>query len=403
MNNLIKCPKCGESFEPTEAYKHELEEKLLSEVQDNHNQEIRKLKEEHAKLEEKRIKELEEVKMQIAESAKKEAEEKVRNELESKILTTKEESAAREKKNEELQEELKETLKQMRELKDEKDKIEIQAQKKLLEEQDKIKKAAKEEAHKELDMKIAEKDKKLNDALKVNEDLRRKLEQGSQQLQGEIQELALEEILKENFPFDDIREVPKGIRGADAIQLVNSSGGVGCGTILWESKRTKNWSAEWTSKLREDQRALKAKIAVIVTETMPEGISNFGMIDGVYVVDFNTVTSLTHILRDQLIKLHSAHIANDNKSTKAEIVYNYLISNEFKQRIEVWVDFFRNRREDINKERNYFNKKWEREEKEIVKVMNATSGMYGDLQGLIGNALPKVNYLELPEAEELEE
>lgn len=401
MNTQIKCPYCDKLFEPTDAYKHELEERLLEETQTKHREEIEQLEKEKRLAIENKAKEIEEVRKKTAELVRLEIEGKVRKELEGKITSAQEESEARDKQNRELQDQLRDMFKQMRELKDEKDKIAIVFEKKLLEEQDKIKQDAKKEVQEELDLRIAEKDKKLNDALKANEELRRKLEQGSQQLQGEIQELRLEELLRTEFPFDEIKEVPKGISGADAIQVVRNRRGEICGTILWESKRTKNWSQGWIQKLKEDQRALKAEIAVLASAVLPQEIRSFGMVDSVMVVDMICAMNVARILRQQLLLVRSVQSVNENRTTKAEVAYNYLISNEFKQRIEVWVEYFRSKKEQIDKERAYFNKKWEKEEKEIQKISNTTSGIYGDIQGLIGNALPKVSYLELPD--EIEE
>jgi hypothetical protein len=370
----------------------------LKEDLDEQTKQLAELKEEKSALHKTHQQELEETRKKTTEVVRKESEDKIRKELQTQISITKEEAEAREMKNQELQDQLKGTFKQMRELKDEKDKLAVDFEKKLLEDQDKIKQVAKKEVREDLDLKIAEKDKKLSDALKANEDLRRKLEQGSQQLQGEIQELKLEELLKETFPFDEIKEVPKGVSGADALHVVRTQTGAVCGTILWESKRTKNWSPGWIQKLKEDQRTVKAELAVLVSVVLPQDVRLFGMVESVFVADLSSAMSVAHILRQQLMKVHSAHIANSNKTTKAEVVYNYLISNEFKQRIEVWVEYLRNRREQVDKERAYFNKKWEKEEKEILKVINNTSGIYGDLQGLIGDALPKVSYLELPDS-----
>jgi hypothetical protein len=400
MNNQIKCPYCNKSFEPTDAYKHELEEKLLRETQGKHQEEIEKLKRERQEFALTKDKELEDAKKQVAETVRQEAESKIRKELETKIAFTQEEAQAREKQNKELQEQVLEMLRQMRQLKDEKDKQGLEYEKKLLEDQDKIKQTAKKEAQEELGLRIAEKDKQLGDALKANEELRRKLEQGSQQLQGEVQELKLEELLKSEFLFDEISEVPKGKGGADAIQVVRTQTGVACGTIVWESKRTQRWDQKWIQKLIEDQRAVKADIAVLVSSVLPQNIAGFGMIDSIFVTDLQSAMNVACLLREQLMKVYSAQAANSNKATKAEVVYNYLISNEFKQRIEVWVEYFRERQEKINKERAYFNKKWQEEEKSIQKVITNTSGIYGDLQGLIGNALPKVSYLELPDSVE---
>src|SRR3989338_2197369 len=193
------------------------------------------------------------IRAELGQTARKEAIEQVRKEYDVKIASTKEESQAREKQNYDLQEQVKELLKQMREMKDEKGKLEIEYEKKLFEEQDKIKQTAKQEVHEELNLKMAEKDKQLEDVRKVNAELQRKLEQKSQQLQGEVQELELEKLLAAEFPFDEIKEVPKGIHGADCMQVVRTQVGTLCGTIIWESKRTRSWEARWITTLKENQ------------------------------------------------------------------------------------------------------------------------------------------------------
>lgn len=395
MATTIKCNKCGNEIEVTEAIREELQAKILQETQAKHREEIEKLQQEKLTLLATKDRELEEAKRIISETARKEAIERVRKEYDAKIESTKEESQEKEKQNKDLQEQLKNLFKQLRETKAEKEKVEIDYQKKLLEEEDLIKRKAKQEAAEELGLVIAEKNKKLEDAEKQIVEMQRKIQQGSQQLQGEVQELKLEEILKAEFPSDEIKEVPKGVNGADVVQIVYTNSGESCGSIVWESKNTKNWSPSWIQKLKEDQRSLKAELGVLVSKVLPENIQTFGMEDGIFISDMKSVLGLAHLLRLQVLKVYSAYKINEGKASKAEIVYNYLISNEFKQRIEVWVEYFKNRRDEIEKERAYFIKKWEREEKNIIKIIENTAGIYGDLQGLIGNALPKVQSLEL--------
>jgi hypothetical protein len=249
-------------------------------------------------------------------------------------------------------------------------------------------------------LQIAEKDKKLSDAEKAIDDLTRKLQQGSQQSQGEILEVELEELLRQTFIYDEIIPVAKGDNGADVIQKVKNNFGKVCGTIVWESKRTKNWTDTWIPKLKDDKRREKADLAVIVSIVMPEDIKTFGLRDGVMVVNFNSVIALTTILRSQLIDLSNARTSGEDRGKKSEIVYNYLTSNDFKQRIEVWLEYFTSRQKELNTEKAYFTKKWEKEEKSMQKVYLNTAGIYGDLQGLIGTALPKIDMLELPEGED---
>jgi hypothetical protein len=386
MATTIKCDKCGNEIEITEAIRKELEQKVLEETKIKHQKEL-----------EEKDRELERTKEEIYEAARQEAGKKAEEEYKKKIKQMEEEASGIGKENEELNNQIKDLLKQLREEKNSKSKMEIEYQKKLIEEEGKIKEAARDEAEEELSFKMAEKDKKLSDAEKHIKDLQRRLQQGSQQMQGEIQEDMLEEILKKEFLYDEIKEVPKGIKGADVMQTVCNSSGASCGTIIWESKNTKNWSHSWIPKLKEDQRSLKAEVAVIVSKILPTGIKGFAFSDGVWISDINSTMGLACALRHQLIEVYSAHSANKGKANKAEIVYNYLISNEFKQRIEAWVEYFKNRREDLEKEKAYFTKKWAKEEKAIMGVVENTAGIYGDLQGLIGAALPKIQHLELPE------
>lgn len=387
MATTVKCDRCGNEIEITEAIRKELEGKILEETQARHLEEL-KAKE----------KEFEETKTEIYKKAQKEAEKKASKELEDRIKQVEEEAKDMDKKNKDLRGEVGGLIKQLREAKGAKDKLEIEYQKKLLEDEDKIKQEARRDAENEFISRIAEKDKKIADADKQINELQRKLQQGSQQLQGEVQELIIEDLLKAEFPYDDIREVPKGIRGADVIHAVCNNSGSICGTIVWESKNAKNWQPSWIQKLKEDQRALKAEHAVIVSKVLPENIKNFGLDNGVWITDMQSAIGLACALRQHLINVYSVCIANKGKANKAEIIYDYLISNDFKQRIEVWVDYFRGRKEEIDKEKSYFNKKWSQEEKNIEKVMKSTAGIYGDLQGLADNALPKVPYLEIPES-----
>lgn len=400
MATTIKCEQCGNVIEITDAIRKELEAKVLQETQAKHDAEIKALKEKQEQLEEQKQKEIEQVKQEISESAKKDAIEKVRKEYDTKINSTKEESEEREKQNQELQKQVSDLIKQLRESKDTEGKLKIQFEKQLLEEQDKIKQGAKKEAQEELSLQIAQKDKMLEDLKKQLQEAQRKAQQGSQQLQGEVQELALEDQLKQAFIYDEVSEVPKGINGADVIQTVRTNFGTSCGTIVWESKNTKAWSQQWVTKLKEDTRTLKADISVLVSSVLPEGIQSFAQIDGVWVCDMKSAIPLAFALRERIIAVRNIQEANKGKATKAEVVYNYLISNDFKQRIEVWIEYFKSRKEELDIEKRYFMKKWDKEDKNIMKVLHNTAGMYGDLQGLIGTALPKVQYLELPESVE---
>ncbi len=259
--------------------------------------------------------------------------------------------------------------------------------------------AVREQAHKEAEdnmkLKVMEKEQTITAMQKQIEELKRKAEQGSQQLQGEVQELELEALLSTKFPRDIIEPVPKGEHGGDLLHRVTSSLGQCCGTILWESKRTKNWSDNWLSKLREDQRAAKAEIAVIVSQTLPKGVETFELIDGVWVTHPKALVPVAVSLRHTLIEVSSARQASEGQQTKMEMVYQYLTGPRFRQRVQAIVEAFSSMQEDLDKEKKVITKQWAKREEQIGRVMQATVGMYGDLQGIAGKTLQEIEGLEM--------
>ncbi|MDP1710260.1 MAG: DUF2130 domain-containing protein, partial [bacterium] len=287
-----------------------------------------------------------------------------------------------------------ELLGEVRELKNKDEDRENEMKKKLIEEEEKIKTEARRKAEDEHKLKDLEKDKKMHDILEANEELRKKLEQGSQQTQGETLELELESKLRSEFPADKILEVKKGQRGADVSQEVIDKLGRSCGTILWESKNAE-WSNGWISKLKEDQRQAKADLAVLVSVKLPEGVESFSYKEGVWIVSWKHFIPLSWSLRYNLVSLHNERQSSEGKDEKMKILYQYLTGTEFKNRVEGIVDAFTNLQEELEKEKRYFNVKWARQEKEIRKVVDHTHGMYGDLQAVIGKSLPEIKSLEL--------
>ena len=295
-----------------------------------------------------------------------------------------------------------ELLKKTRELENAKQDLELESAKILAEEREKLYKEAKDKSDSENNFKIREKEELIKSMQKTIEELKQKSERGSQQLQGEVQELELEEFLKTSFPFDDIQPVPKGKKGADVIQIVKNNLGQPCGSIIWESKRTKNWSDGWISKLKDDQRNVKADIPVIVSQVLPECTKYIGKFDEVWVVGFESTLGIATALRDQLIQINQLRNAEIGKNRKMETLYQYLCSNDFKQRIEAIVEAFTNMKSDLDSEKRVFEKYWAKREKQIVNVIKNTSGMYGDFQALIGSALPEVKQFEIPATNEEE-
>ena len=223
----------------------------------------------------------------------------------------------------------------------------------------------------------------------------KKADQGSQQLQGEVQELELEENLRREFSLDVIGPVPKGEFGGDVVQRVVSVSGQLCGMILWESKRTKNWSDGWLPKLREDQRAAKADIAVIVSQSLPKGLDTFQTIDGVCVTHPRLVLPVATLLRQSLIEVAQSRQAIHGQQAKTEMVYDYLTSSRFRQRIEAIVEAFSTMQADLEREKKVITKQWAKRDEQINRVMKATVGMYGDLQGIVGKTLQEIESLEL--------
>jgi hypothetical protein len=214
------------------------------------------------------------------------------------------------------------------------------------------------------------------------------------QLQGEVLELALEELLKTNFPFDTIEEVAKGVKGADCIQHVNNSLGQLCGKIIYESKRTKAFTNEWIEKLKKDMRAQQADIAVIVTETLPKEMDAFGFKDGVWICRFSDVKALSFLLRDSLIKIYGAIASQENKGDKMQMLYDYLTGNEFNQNVLAITEGFVALRDSITREKIQMEKMWKEREKQLDKVLLNTTHFYGSIKGIAGNAINDIKLLE---------
>ncbi len=258
-----------------------------------------------------------------------------------------------------------------------------------------VRAAAKREAEDALKLRVAEKDQTITSMQQTIEELKRKSEQGSQQLQGEVQELELENLLRAKFPFDSIEPVAKGEFGGDVLQRVVSQSGQQSGSILWESKRTKNWSDGWLTKLREDQRAAKAEVAILVSQVLPKGIEAFDVVDGVWVTSPRAAVPVAIVLRHSLLQISMARQIGEGQQTKTEMVYQYLTGPRFRHRVEAIVEAFSSMQVDLDKERKAIMKQWAKREEQIERVMNATVGMYGDLQGIAGKSLVEIEGLSL--------
>lgn len=287
-----------------------------------------------------------------------------------------------------------ELMKKQRELDDARRELDVTVEKKVQESLGAVRDKARQEAEDGLKLKVTEKEEQIASMQRQIEELRRKAEQGSQQLQGEAFEIELEAVLRAKFPRDLIEPVPKGEFGGDVLHRVVGPSGQVCGTILWESKRTKNWSDTWLPKLREDQRAAKAEIALIVSNALPKGVETFDQVDGVWVTEPRCMVPVALALRQTLVELAGARQASEGQQTKMELVYQYLTGPRFRHRIEAIVERFGDMQSDLDRERKTMTRLWAKREEQIRGVIESTVGMYGDLQGIAGRALQELESLE---------
>jgi len=407
---LIKCPECCAEFELSQAISRDIEEavsrkysqkikvletKTKAIVEEKEAEFGKRIKEEKARFEKKEkefAEEMDAAKKKVEQKAKERAFEEVKLELDD----MKSELQDKSKKLEESQKSEIEIRKEKRELEERKKSMDLEIVRKIDTEKTKIQEETLKNHEEQHRLKDAEKDKRLADMRKQIDDLKRKAEQGSQKMQGEILELELEETLKEDFPFDEIEPVSSGVKGADVIQTVKTQSGKVCGKILWETKRTKTWSDKWLQKLKGDQRDAKADVAVIVSEVLPPGLTHFRQIGGVWVASISSANSLAVALRVTLTQVAREKRLQEGKSEKMELVYNYLTGPEFKNRVEAIVESFVGMKEDLDREKRAINKIWDKRDKQIERVILNIGGMQGDIEGVAGMSLPKIETLELP-------
>ncbi|MBI2310399.1 DUF2130 domain-containing protein [Candidatus Collierbacteria bacterium] len=351
-SSIIVCPKCKAEIPVEEALGHSITEKLEKKFQEKLSNELKQLQEE-----------LDEKEKKLAEGRT------IELQLRKQKLDLEEE-----KRNFELE--------KTRQLDAEREKIRLKVELEMLDSQR---------------LRDKEKDKVIDDLKKSLDDAQRKANQGSQQLQGEVQELDLEESLKGHFVFDSIEPVGKGVRGADIRQIVKTQLGNDCGTILWESKRTKAWSDEWLVKLKDDLRGQKANIPVIISSVMPEGArSGIGLVDGVWVVNYTLYLVLAELLRQKLIEVAREKYVSQNKSTKAEILYNYIVGHEFIQQVEAITEVYQDMQSQIAKERAAFEKIWKTREAQANRIMTGTAAIVGSIRGSVGSTMPAIKGMDLP-------
>ena len=371
---VIKCPKCGTAIKLSEAISRDIE----ADIKKKYEKEMElRLQEERKRLEIK---------------VKKEVEESQRLE----IFDLKAQLAEKAKRLEQAEQHELELRKRQRALEEKEKAFELEMNRKLDIERQQIKEKAMREVEEMYKLKDLEKDKQINDMRRKIEELKRKADQGSQKIQGEVLELELEELLKNEFPFDDIDPISSGIKGADIIQTVKTQAGRVCGKILWETKRTKNWNDGWIQKLKDDQRNAKADLAVIVSEVLPEGFHHFRQIDNIWVTDIPSAISLGLALRTLLIQVARTKAIQVGKEETKDIVYNYLTGSEFRNRVQAIMDSFIAMKKDLDSERRAMERIWAKREKQIERVVLNIAGMRGDLEGIVGLSLPSIKLLELP-------
>lgn len=398
----LSCPKCGHEIKLTES----LAAPMVAAVEEKYKKQladvVRRTEDDKAALqvEQDELAAKHEQLDVIVQEKVQEGQLRIRGEekrrLQFAMGEQEKELRAKDEKLAEAQKEQANLLRKQRELDEEKRELDLTVEKKIQEGLSAAREKAQKDAEDLMGLRVREKEETIAQMAHQIEDLRRKAEQGSQQLQGEVQELQLEEILQDRFKFDKIDPVPKGVCGGDIMQLVVSATGQECGTILWESKRTKTWSNTWLPKLREDQRVAKADIAVIVSTTLPKDMDTlFSVIDGVWVCRPDVAVALAAVMRDGLLRVTAARAINQGMATKAEEVYQYLTGSQFKRRVEAIVEAFSTMKEDLDKERKAITKQWVKRETQIERVMQATVGMYGDLQGIAGQEIHEVEGLEM--------
>jgi len=410
---IIVCPQCKTEIKLTESLaapliestRRDYEQRLAKKDSDVAKREAVLREQEEAldkqkeAIEDEIAEKLREERAKIAAEEAKKAKLALSNDLEAKakeVAELQDVLKLREEKLAEAQQAQADLIRKQRELDDQKRELELTVEKRVQEGLNATRDQARKEAEDALKLKVLEKDQLIASMQKQVEELKRKVEQGSQQLQGDVQELDLEQLLSNKFPTDSITRVPKGEFGGDVIQTVVGPYGTVSGTILWESKRTKSWSDGWLPKLREDQRTAKAELAVIVSHALPKDVESFNLIDGVWVTHVKCIVPVALCLRQSLIDLASLRQANEGQQTKAEMVYEYLTGPRFRHRVQAIAEAFSSMQEDLDREKKAIMKQWAKRNEQIERVIQATVGMYGDLQGIAGKSLQEIDGLDLP-------
>lgn len=420
--STITCNQCGVEIEVTAALQGQIEQQVLATERQRHARELAKVKAEseaEAKQErdaaaEAAKKRLESERAILAEQAKSDLEiakqrlesqlqeERKKQEAQQEMLVKSLQADAETEKqqNKELREQLNQLMQSLREEKKARENAELEAQKKMAAEELKIREEIQKSADERQRLNLAAKEKTITDLQKALDEAQRKAAQGSQQLQGEIMELDLERALQDAFRDDDVAPVPKGVNGADIAHTVRSPRGTDCGMVLWEIKRTKNWTDGWIPKLKEDVRNAKAAAAIIVTEAMPKQLDqDMGQIQGVWICRPPLAIVLGTLLRERLLAVGRQKALAENRGDKADALYSFVTSHEFVHQVENMVDTYQEMHQQVTKERAAFEKLWSQREKQAQKLLMGTATIIGSMQGHIGQAsMPRIKGLDLLES-----
>ncbi|WP_295795714.1 DUF2130 domain-containing protein [Mucilaginibacter sp.] len=399
MATEVKCPSCGFGFPieevMAEEYKKELRVKMQEYTQQK-EEEYRKKENDFVNREKLQVQQFEQrladekklLQQQVEQSLRK----SIATDFENQMLMLQNSVAEKDEKLKLGRQKELEFLQKEKALAEKEAELELALQRKLQEQRNELtEQIRKQESEKfnlkdtDYQLKVKELEKQLDDQKKLAEEMKRKAEQGSMQLQGEVQELILEDLLRVNFPFDVISEVGKGVRGADCVQTVRNQFGQECGRIIYESKRTKDFGADWIEKLKKDMRGIGVDVAVIVSQCYPKGMDCFGERDGVWICSFDEVRAVAYILRDGILKLSNLAKSQDNKGDKMHLLYDYLISSEFSEQWKAIREGFLSMRMSIQKERDAMEKLWKAREKQLEKVLLNAAHIQGSIEGIAGS------------------
>ncbi|MES2373691.1 MAG: DUF2130 domain-containing protein [Bacteroidota bacterium] len=404
---IITCPNCNNQFEPGDSMRDEIQKELRGKMADWQKKKDEEFKQKETSLQQQLkakddeiIKQVEAEKKKLQEELQESIRKSVTNDFENQLKMLQQNASDNEEKLKEARKKELEFLQKEQSLKIKEEELQLTLQRQLMEEREKLKEQLqKEETERvslkdqEYQLRLKELEKQLDDQKKLAEEMRRKSEQGSMQLQGEVLELLLEELLQATFPFDKVEEVGKGVRGADCIQTVRNQFGTECGRIIYESKRTKDFSHDWIEKLKSDMRTLGAEVAVIVTQALPKDMERFGEKDGVYICTFAEVKSVALVLRNAILKVYDAKKGQDNKGDKMVMLYDYLIGSEFNEQWKAIREGFMSMKLSIQRERDAMEKLWKAREKQLEKVLLNAAAIKGSVEGIAGNDV-NLNLLE---------